>query len=340
MQGALTVVVAFVLAAAVPAASSAQQAPGVGLPPLPPVVPTVPAPAPSVPGAEPSGSRAAGTECPGAERSPGSRTRRAGDGPDSAPCPGGARPPGALGGYPQSVTGASGPVAPGAAPGASDRATGADAPGQEGAESAARVGAPGLPPGSARRATGASARLRGVKGVPWCPGRRSHASWAPASGRGAAWCAHFAATSTAGRRGRTAVDAPLRGGRRQPAPLSRGGRHARPLSGRVRRGAAPRPTGAGAGSACQVGGAGDDSTLPGYVASGPGSNGRALGATPADSGSQQAAIRVPRRRASGAEPREREPRSGLSIPLALDGERAGSFVIAALVLMAALAGLG
>jgi hypothetical protein len=92
--------------------------------------------------------------------------------------------------------------------------------------------------------------------------------------------------------------------------------------------------------ACQVGGAGDNSTQPGYVASGPGSNGRALGATPADSGSQQAAIRVPRRRASGAEPRERERLSGFSIPLALDGERAGSFVIAALVLMAALAGLG
>ena len=93
------------------------------------------------------------------------------------------------------------------------------------------------------------------------------------------------------------------------------------------------------GGACQVGGARDDSTLPGYVASGPGSNGRALSATPADSGSQQAAIRVPRQRSSGAEPRERE-RRGFSIPLVLDGEREGSFVIAALVLMAALAGLG
>jgi hypothetical protein len=39
------------------------------------------------------------------------------------------------------------------------------------------------------------------------------------------------------------------------------------------------------GRACQGGGAGDASMLPGYVASGPGSNGRALGATPADADS-------------------------------------------------------
>jgi hypothetical protein len=90
--------------------------------------------------------------------------------------------------------------------------------------------------------------------------------------------------------------------------------------------------------ACQVGGAGDNSTRPGYVASGPSSNGRALGATPADSGSQQAAIRVPRRRASGAEPGERERLS--EHPARPRWGESGQLVIAALVLMAALAGLG
>jgi hypothetical protein len=72
MQGASTVVVAFVLAAAVPAASSAQQAPGLGLPPLPPVVPTVPAPelqatsvpVPSVPQARVPDGQATGLTAP------------------------------------------------------------------------------------------------------------------------------------------------------------------------------------------------------------------------------------------------------------------------------------
>jgi hypothetical protein len=45
-------------------------------------------------------------------------------------------------------------------------------------------------------------------------------------------------------------------------------------------------------------------------------------------------------RSSGGAPGEREPRSGFGLPLALDAERAGSLVIAALVLMGALAGLG
>jgi hypothetical protein len=86
-----------------------------------------------------------------------------------------------------------------------------------------------------------------------------------------------------------------------------------------------------------VGGAGDASTLPGYVASGPASTGRCDPSRfrLAAGGDPRAAAR-----ASGAELRERERRSGISIPLALDVERAGSLVIAALVLMAALAGLG
>jgi hypothetical protein len=144
MQGASTVVVAFVLAAAVPAASSAQQAPGLGLPPLPPVVPTVPAPelqatsvpVPSVPQARVPDVRATGLTAP------------------RVPAVSALRAPSVD--IPRSVTGASGPVAPGA----SGRATGADAPGQEPSGTAARVSAPGLPPGSARRAARASARVR------------------------------------------------------------------------------------------------------------------------------------------------------------------------------------
>ncbi len=79
---------------------------------------------------------------------------------------------------------------------------------------------------------------------------------------------------------------------------------------------------------------------PATLASGPGSIGRALRAAPADSGPQQEAISGLKERSSRGAPRERERPSGFSTPLALDAERAGSSMIAALVLMAALAGAG
>jgi hypothetical protein len=139
MQGASTVAVAFVLPAAVPAASSAQQAPGVGLPPVPqvppapppvpaPSVPALPAPAPSMPAPSLPAAPAPAPSIPQV-RIPSVPEVRL----PSVPVP---RVPAAQAPRPSSVdlrrpgTGSSGPVGPGAAPGGSGAGAGPDGSGR------------------------------------------------------------------------------------------------------------------------------------------------------------------------------------------------------------------
>jgi hypothetical protein len=322
MQGASTVAVVFMLAAAVPAASSAQQAPGVGLPgaaqvpqaPVPPVtppavpapsVPEVPAPslptraaplpstlapripAPNVPGVRLPEVRAPSSPAPPAQ---------------AAPAPG--APSADL---LRLLTGESGSVGPGVARGASNGWIGADALGQPRAGSGAGGGAPGSSPGRARRAARAAARLRGGEGVLGTSFRTHRALVRALNG---------------------CIDRlPPRQDRLLTLPYGVGDAWPRPASavadmldlsrGRyavVRRNALRGLVWAARTGACQAGRGGDASALPGHVVSGPGSLGRALRATAADSGSQHAAIGVPRQLSSGGEPWERERRRGFGIP--------------------------
>jgi hypothetical protein len=347
MQGASTVAVAFVLAAAVPAASSAQQAPGLGVPPvaavpqapqapLPsvtvPSVPALPTPTPSLPSPSlPAPSvPVASVPVPSVPdvRVPDVRVPSV-----TAPRVPAAAPPPPSGDLPRSVTGGSGPVAPGGALGASSRGAGPDTGGQVPSGTVARVGASGSPPGRARRAARAAALLggKGVLGTSFRTRRRLVRALSGCVDRlprrqDRLLSLRYGLGDAQPRPARE-VAGMLNLSRRQYVVVER-----RALRGLVR---------AARGGACEVGGGGDASArLPGYPASGPGGIGRSLATPTPASGSQQEAIGVLGRRASGGELRERDRRSGFITPLALDGEEPGGSVIATLVFMAALTGVG
>ena len=336
MQGASTVAVAFMLAAAVPAASSAQQAPGVGLPPVPQAPPAL-APLPPI---SPPSAPAPATPAP------------------SVPAPSGAR---AIR-VPERTRGS-----------AAERAAGASRPGGTGSAAPLGGSRPArdrlerrCPPG--RRPAGrVSERERTdlAQGSPGGPCRRRRAGLSPRENParragGSVLRGRKGVLGTSFRTRRRLVRA-LRGCiAALPQPQDRlltlrygvGDAQAHParevagmlnLSPGQYAWCSAAPTGIGARAAraggCGVGGGGGASAPPGYAASGPGGIGRALAAAAAASGSEQEAIGGLGGRPSGGAPPEGERRSGFGTPARAGRRRSGRSVIAALVLMAALAGL-